>query len=191
MAAGEGPSDETLARRGKAGDRDAMEALIRRYVRPVYAVATSFLSDPDDVEDAAQETFLRVVRALDRYDPTRPFAPWLYQIARNVARSQITVRGRRKDESLDAHDPVARGSEPDEVAERDEIRRRIDEEVARLPEQRRTAFRLVDVEGMGADEAGRLMGLAAGTVRAHVHHARRQLREALAEFAGTTQATGG
>lgn len=168
-----------------------METLIRRYVRPVYAVSASFLSDADDVEDAAQETFLRVVRAIARYDPARAFAPWLYEIARNVARNQITARGRRKDEPLGAYDAEAPETAPDEAAERGEVRRRIDEEVARLPEQRRTAFRLVDVEGMGAEEAGRLMGLAAGTVRAHLHHARRQLREALAEFAGTTKETGG
>lgn len=191
MASEEDPSDETLARRVQAGDRAAMDTLIRRYVRPVHAISASFLADPDDVEDAAQETFLRVVRAIPRYDPTRAFAPWLYQVARNVARDQLTARGRRKDEPIGTLDAEAPGTAPDEAAALGEVRRRIEDEVARLPEQRRTAFRLVDVEGMGADEAGRLMGLAAGTVRAHVHHARRQLREALAEFADGTRQTGG
>ena len=176
MASEEDPSDETLARRVQAGDRAAMDTLIRRYVRPVHAISASFL---------------RVVRAIPRYDPPRAFAPWLYQVARNVARDQVTARGRRKDEPIGTLDAEAPGTAPDEAAALGEVRRRIEDEVARLPEQRRTAFRLVDVEGMGADEAGRLMGLAAGTVRAHVHHARRQLREALAEFAGATRQTGG
>jgi RNA polymerase sigma-70 factor (ECF subfamily) len=191
MAGGEADSDETLARRVQRGDRGALERLVRRYLRPVHAVVASFLADPADIEDAAQETFLRTLRALDRYDPRRPFAPWLYQIARNVARNQIMAESVRSTERLPPGDPVASGPAPDLAAEHAEIRARVEQELTRLPEQRRTAFRLVDVEGMAAEEAGRLMGISPGTVRSHVHHARRQLREALAEYAGATRGTGG
>jgi RNA polymerase sigma-70 factor, ECF subfamily len=81
-AGGEGDSpgalsDEALARRVREGDRMALEVLVRRYLRPVHAVVAGFLSDPDEVEDAAQESFLRALGALDGYDPARPFAPWL------------------------------------------------------------------------------------------------------------------
>jgi RNA polymerase sigma-70 factor (ECF subfamily) len=191
MAGGEADSDETLARRVQRGDRQALERLVRRYVRPVHAVVASFLADQADIEDAAQETFLRALRALDRYDSGRPFAPWLYQIARNVARNHIAAESVRSTERLPSRDPVASGPGPDLAAERAEIRARVDQALIRLPEQRRTAFRLVDVEGMAAEEAGRMMGISPGTVRSHVHHARRQLREALAEYAGATRGTGG
>jgi RNA polymerase sigma-70 factor (ECF subfamily) len=184
-------SDEALATRVQGGDRPALERLVRRYVRPVSAVVASFIADPSQVEDAAQETFLRALRGLHRYDPRRPFAPWLYQVARNVARNHVAAQAVRQTEPLPRDGPEAPGPGPDTAVERAEIRARVDRELALLPEQRRTAFRLVDVEGMGAEEAGRMMGLSAGTVRAHVHHARRQLREALADYAVVTKVDGG
>ncbi|MEX2048542.1 MAG: sigma-70 family RNA polymerase sigma factor [Gemmatimonadota bacterium] len=192
MSGGESDSDsdEALARRVQGGDRQALELLVRRYVRPVHAVVASFLSDPSQVEDAAQDAFVRALGAMDRYDPRRPFAPWLYQIARNVARNQIAAQTLRRTEPLTA-DAEAREPAPDLMAERAEMRARVETELGHLPEQRRTAFRLVDVEGMVAEEAGRIMGISPGTVRAHVHHARRQLRDALAEYAGVTRNNGG
>jgi len=184
-------SDETLARRVQSGDRSALERLVRRYLRSVHAVVASFLSDPEAIEDAAQETFLRALGAIERYDAQRPFAPWLYQIARNVARNELSAGARWQVEPLAAETQTAREIPPDVAAERAQIRERVQEELARLPEQRRTAFRLVDVEGMAADEAGRIMGVSPGTVRSHVHHARRQLREALSEYSNVTTEPGG
>ncbi|MEX2466763.1 MAG: sigma-70 family RNA polymerase sigma factor [Gemmatimonadota bacterium] len=191
MTGGHAESDEDLARSVQHGDRQALERLVRRYVRPVHAVVAAFLTEPEAVEDAAQETFLRALQAIDRYDPRRPFAPWLYQIARNVARNQRAAEDVRRTEPLPDGGTEALEPQPDVAAERSEIRARIEARLLRLPEQRRTAFRLVDVEGMAAEEAGRIMGLAPGTVRSHVHHARRQLREALGEYAGVTKTEGG
>lgn len=191
MQDGGGETDEALARQVQGGDRSALERLVRRYVRPVQAVVASFLSEPAQVEDAAQEAFLRALRAIDSYDPGRPFAPWLYQIARNVARNQIHAEAVRRAEPLSLHEPQTGGPSPDVAAERSEIRDRVERELDLLPEQRRTAFRLVEVEGMTAAETGRLMGISPGTVRSHVHHARRQLRRALGEFSDATEETGG
>jgi RNA polymerase sigma-70 factor (ECF subfamily) len=191
MQDGGGETDETLARRIQAGDKGALELLVRRYVRPVQAVVASFLPEPAQVEDAAQETFLRALRAIDTYDPGRPFAPWLYQIARNVARNQIHAEAVRRTEPLALHEPRTGGPSPEEAAEHAEVRDRVGREVALLPEQRRTAFRLVEVEGMTAAETGRLMGISPGTVRSHVHHARKHLRRTLADLADATEETGG
>lgn len=184
---GEGETDEALARRVQGGDRAALETLVRRYVRPVQAVVASFLSEPAEIEDAAQEAFLRALGAIDTYDLRRPFAPWLYQVARNVARNHIGARAVRSTEPLPSRDPEAADPLPDQAAEHAEMWARLERELARLPEQRRTAFRLVEVEGMTAAETGQIMGIAPGTVRSHVHHARRYLREALAEYADTTE----
>jgi RNA polymerase sigma factor (sigma-70 family) len=176
----EAASDEALARRVQRGERIALEQLVRRFLRPIHAVAASYLSEPPDVEDAAQEAFLRALGAIETYDPRRPFAPWIYQIARNVARDRAADHARR-------HAQVPSGaltsplSRPDTAQERCEIRARLDAAIARLPERRRTAFRLRDVEGYPTGEVARIMGLSPGTVRSHVHHARRALREALAE----------
>jgi RNA polymerase sigma-70 factor (ECF subfamily) len=172
--------DEALARRVQRGDRDALEQLVRRYVRPIHAVVASYLSDPADVEDAAQETFLRALRAIEGYDPSRPFAPWLYQIGRNVARNHLAARARWRTEFLSEKLQSALPG-PDAVQERSDIRARVDAAMTRLPERQRTAFYLSDVEGYATEEVARIMGLAPGTVRSHVHYARTALRAALAE----------
>jgi len=184
-------SDEALAQRVQEGDAEALERLVRRYVRPVSAVVASFLSDPDAIEDVAQDTFVRALGAIDRYDTGRPFAPWLYQIARNVARNHRAAASVRHSEALPGEGPASSAPTPDVDAERSELRARLEEEIRKLPEQRRTAFRLTDVDGMTAEEVARLMGLSAGTVRSHVHHARRQLREALTGHAGISKDNGG
>lgn len=191
MHGDEGETDEALARRVQAGDAVALERLVRRYVRPVQAVVAAFVSEPEEIEDAAQDAFVRALRAIDTYDAGRPFAPWMYQIARNVARNHIEARAVRNVEPLSLREPEATDPAPDRAAERSEMRARLERALGRMPEQRSTAFRLVDVEGMGAAEAGRIMGLAPGTVRAHVHHARRHLRSALAEYADATEDDGG
>ena len=152
---------------------------MRRYVRAVHAVAASYLAEPEDIEDAAQETFLRAIRGIALYDVKRPFAPWLYQIARNVARSRIAAVARPQ-EDLDSFVLPSHLPGPDLMAERSEVAAQVRAAIDRLPERQRTALWLCDVEGYTAGEVGQIMGVSAGTVRAHLHHARRSLRAALA-----------
>lgn len=178
------PSDEELARRAKGGDPVALDVLVRRYLRPVHAVTRSLLVEPADVDDAVQDTFRRALDGLAGYRPERPFAPWLYQIARNVARSRRSAAGRRRTEPLPDEGPHEPAPDPAVSAELAEIRRLVETEMRALPEQRRTAFRLHDVEGYDTGEVARFMGLSEGTVRSHVHHARRALRAALAARLG-------
>jgi len=175
-------SDAALARRVQLGDREAFECLARRYLRAVHAVAASFLQERPDVEDAAQETFLRALEAIRDFDTKRPFAPWLYQIARNVSRNHLKWKRRHPTESMVAVEERVAAADPSPAAgvEQSELREILSAAIAELPERRRTAFRLVDIEGFPATEAARLMGLTPGAVRAHVHHARRVLRGALA-----------
>jgi RNA polymerase sigma-70 factor (ECF subfamily) len=184
------PPDEVLARRVQRGDAAALERLAARYLRPIYAVTASYLTEPADVEDAVQETFLRALGRIAAYQPDRPFAPWLYQIARNVARDRIATTVRRRTDPLpdDGLEEPAPG--PELVLERKEIRRHVAAAIGDLPEQQRTAFRLHDVEGYTTNEIARLMGLSPGTIRSHVHYARRTLRSALASIVGERGNTG-
>lgn len=178
-----GTPDEFLARRVQAGEREAFAELARRYLRPIHAVVGSFLPEPADVEDAAQETFLRALEAIEGFDPDRSFAPWLYQIARNVARNRLDHRRRWRTE--DAGDDLASASaNPGTSMERTEIRSMVDGVLAHMPDKRRTAFRLFDIEGYTSAETARLMGISEGTVRSHVHHARRKLRTELEPLLG-------
>lgn len=174
------PPDRTLARRVQLGDRQAFEELVRRYLRPIHAVVASYLREPADIEDAAQETFLRALDRIHTFEPERPFAPWLYQIARNVARNRRKAIGRWQTKAFPAPELPTRDPDPAARLEREEISRMVGAAMDRLPEQQRTAFRLFDVEGYPAEEIAQLMGIATGTVRSHVHHARRALRAELA-----------
>lgn len=173
------------------GDREALERLVRRYLRPIHAVTASYLPERADVEDAVQDTFLRALDRIAGYEPTRPFAPWLYQIARNVARDRLTTSARRRTEPLPAGGLEEPAPGPEVVLERAEVRRLVDLGIADLPEQQRTAFRLHDVEGYTTNEIARIMGLSSGTIRSHVHYARRALRTAFASSLGEPRNAGG
>src|SRR5215467_3023975 len=83
---------EALARAARGGDLEAFEGLVRRFQRRVYGLACQHLRDPDEAQDLAQEVFVRLYRNLDRYDPDRPFQPWFWRLAANVA---ATYRRRR------------------------------------------------------------------------------------------------
>lgn len=167
-------SDEELARAAQRGDPAAYDRLVRRHLRPAMALAWQFTRDLADAEDVVQDAFHRAVRSLRGYDPGRPFAAWFYAIVRNVARSAIGRDARRAAlapvEALEearvtgvARDPAVAG----------DLRRAM----AALAPMQQAAFRLCDVEGFTSREAGTMLGVNEGTVRTHLHRARRALRD--------------
>jgi RNA polymerase sigma-70 factor (ECF subfamily) len=171
-----------LAVRVQGGDFEAFEILARRYLRPVYAVVSSFLSRQEDIDDAAQDTFLRALENIRAYDPKRPFAPWLYQVGRNVARNRWKYVKKRQHRELDDALEAVNGNDPERKVELSELRLRVAEAIDSLPERQRTAFKLHDVEGFKATEIAEMMGVNDGTVRANLHHARRELRKRLKSY---------
>lgn len=175
------PEDGELARSAQAGDKDAFELLVRRYYRSVLALVTAHLSASADVEDTVQDAFLRALDHIQMFDPRRPFAPWLYQVARNVARNSQRRAGRQQTAALSSVEATAKSTAPGpaENLERSELHRLVNAAIERLPERQRTAFRLFDVEDYSAAEVGKMMGLGAATVRSNVYHARRALRSQL------------
>jgi RNA polymerase sigma-70 factor (ECF subfamily) len=178
------PPDGWLAQRVQAGDSASFEQLARRYLRPVYAVVGSFLRERADIEDAAQETFLRALDHIRTFDASRPFAPWLYTIARNTARNWRKAAARHEGDPLETVAVAGDALDPEAQAVQREIRTLVATALDELPEQRRTAFRLFDIEDYSAQDVAALMGISAGAVRAHVHHARRTLRERLGPLLG-------
>src|SRR5437764_11855340 len=94
MVPGPPPADEAeIIRRCLAGDERAHRELMSRYERPVFSIALRMLRQREDAEDVTQETFVRMFRALERYDPTRPFSAWLFTI---TSRLSIDLLRRRK-----------------------------------------------------------------------------------------------
>ncbi|UCD24123.1 MAG: sigma-70 family RNA polymerase sigma factor [Gemmatimonadota bacterium] len=174
-----GMEDAELAALAHAGDRDAFGELVRRYVGQARRVARSVVANEADADDAAQDGFLAALRNLGRYDPTRPFGPWLMRIVANAATD------RRRRQKVRAADPLSpqtpfTGTSPDRAAFRRQFRAALEAALAALPERRRIAVVLFDVEGYSHQEIAEVLNVPVGTVRSDVFHARRALRKELA-----------
>jgi len=173
--------DERLAVRAAGGDRRAFEVLVTRHRRAVYRLCWSATGNPADADDAAQETFLRVYRALPSYDPERPFGPWLRKIAWNCGLSvrrdgQAGVPMVSGEEHPDPADPA---DGPEVAASGNEEKRRVAAAMAGLPAELRTVMVLRAVEGLSYAEIAEAAGIPAGTVMSRLSRARQRLVAAL------------
>lgn len=170
--------DAELAALAQAGDREAFGELVARYAPQARRVARAILGNASDADDAAQDGFLAALKHLGRYDPARPFGPWLMRIVANAARDRWRRRKVRAAEVISPSLPAGEPG-PDRTAERRLFDEALRAALARLPEQQRLAVVLFDVEGYSHREIAQILDLPEGTVRSHVFHARRALRKAL------------
>lgn len=175
--------DAELAALALAGDREAFGELVGRYAAQARRVARAILGDADEADDAAQDGFLAALRHLRRYDPGRPFGPWLIRIVANAATDR---RRRRKVRDAEPVSPALAGREaaPDVVADRHRFHAALRAALTQLPERQRVAVVLFDVDGYSHREIADVLGVPEGTVRSDVFHARRALRDALVAWRG-------
>ena len=178
---GDSGDDPALVAQTLAGDRAAFGVLAERYAAQARRVARAVLGDPDDADDAAQDGFLSALVKLAQYDSRRPFGPWLMRIVANAATDRRRRRNVRRAEPLDPA-LVGGGPRPDAVAMRSELGERLRAALAELPERRRTAVVLFDVEGYSHAEIAGILGIPEGTVRSEVFHGRRRLRALLEDW---------
>jgi len=170
--------DATLVRRTIRGDAAAYGVLVARYQRPAYAVAFGVTRRHEDAEDAAQESFVVALeRISDCRDPAK-FGGWLLSIVRNRARNLLRREGLREGERLPPSlaSPVAG---PDRETERSELRGLLSEALGSLSETQREIVLLHDLEGWKHREIAEALEMPPGTVRSHLHFARKRLRELL------------
>src|SRR5882672_11681577 len=170
-----------LVARTLAGERAAFGTLVERYAPQARRVAHAVLGDPDEADDAAQDGFLSALVKLNQYDARRPFGPWLMRIVANAATDRRRRRSVRRVEPLDVG-LTAGGPRPDTATERRALNERLRQALAELPERRRMAVVLFDVEGYSHGEIATVLGIPEGTVRSEVFHARRRLRVLLADW---------
>ncbi|HKA57635.1 MAG TPA: RNA polymerase sigma factor [Gemmatimonadales bacterium] len=178
---GSNSADSDLVVQTLSGDRAAFGVLVERYTPQARRVARAVLGDPDDADDAAQDGFLSALVKLAQYDSRRPFGPWLMRIVANAATDRRRRRHVRRAEPLDPA-LVGGGPRPDAVAVRSELGERLRAALAELPERRRTAVVLFDVEGYSHAEIAGILGIPEGTVRSEVFHGRRRLRALLEDW---------
>lgn len=176
-------SDEGLAAAAAAGGAEAFGVLAERHAPALRRAARAILLDEDETDDAVQDGVLQAWRAVERYDPSRPFRPWLMRIVVNAALEARRRRLVRRTEALgETH--AAQGVLPDRAADHALLHERLRGALARLPERQRIAVVLYDVEGYAHAEIAEVLGVPEGTVRSCVFHGRRALRDTLAPFRG-------
>jgi len=170
------PQADAWAGQAQDGDLEAFERLYRRYLPRIYGLCLRMAGDPSLAEELTQDAFARAWEKLHLYRPGRAFFFWLRKVALNVALSERRSRRRRIQ-------PVAQddglSSRPDPVDRRPEVSMDLREAMATLPRRARAVFVLHDIEGYRHDEIADLIGIAVGTSKAHLHRARKLLREAL------------
>jgi RNA polymerase sigma-70 factor (ECF subfamily) len=168
--------DGELVVRVARGDRRAFEALYRRHVRPVYALALRRLGDRESAEDAVQETFAAVWRSARTYRPERgPAAPWLFSIARNAAVDRLRARI-----ALAEPTDTADGSPgPPERAEKEWLSWRVHRALEELPEAERAVLALAYWGGRSQSEIAGELGIPLGTVKTRTRSGLARLAELL------------
>ena len=172
-AAPEALPDLLLIERARAGDERAIEALIRRYGRRLFRVASSVLMDEERAETAVLEAFLAAFGDLSRYEPTGKFAAWLTRLAFNQARAlRVSARAGEK-AAPGGGGPAA----PAEAGAVDELRERheLEHAIASLPAVFRTVYVLRVIEGISGIETAAPLGVHETTVRTRLYRAHRRL----------------
>jgi RNA polymerase sigma-70 factor, ECF subfamily len=182
-------SDQDVISHARDGRESAFRELIRRYERPVFSVIYRMVRDRELAEDLAQETFIKVLNALDRYDPKYRFSSWIFKIAHNATLDQL----RRKEPetlSLDGSPHASTRDEaestsftavdaaetPEQYTQSKELGSEIEAAIDRLRPEYRAAIVLWHIEGRPYEEIAAIMDLPLGTVKTYIHRGRNELR---------------
>ena len=178
-------TDARLVRAVRDGDRAAADRLLERYLRACRAVALAVTGSEDDADDVCQDGFIAAIARIDECRHPERFGGWLLQIVRNRARNQLRAGAVRETRPLPE---VATGNsaDPAAAAERTELRLRLNAALQALSAQQREVVLLHDLEGWTHREIAERLELPAGTVRSHLHYARRKLRDLLGRVEGDT-----
>jgi len=169
---------------------EAFAALVREHAPRVRALCAATLGDAEEAEDAAQVTFLKAHRALDRFTGGASIATWLHRIAVNECLDRLRAAGRRRSDSLDAlleADSSALGAVLAEAspAQALEDRDTVDRLLARLNPEQRLALTLREADGLSYEEIAQAMSCSLDSVKARIKRARAELLEMTRHFSGS------
>lgn len=168
------PPDDRLVLRATKGDRRAFEAIYKRYHRDLYRFCLAMVGNPQDAQDALQNTMVKVLRALPGEKRQIQLKPWLYRIARNEA---VETMRRRHDSAEIEPDQTASTAEVAETVETRERLRRLIADLEELPERQRAALVMRELAGLGFAQIGAAFETSAAVARQTVYEARLSLRQ--------------
>jgi RNA polymerase sigma-70 factor (ECF subfamily) len=188
--------DAALMLRVKQGDRDAFEELVEKYKQPVMNLVYRTLPDATEAEDLAQHVFLQVYKSAHRYEISAKFSTWIFTIARNLCLNEIRRRSRHPADSLDQHFgeedehaerqlPDTKAFAPPDAVLHQELRHKIDEALADLPENQRTALELCRQEDVSYEDIAEILGCSLSATKSIIHRAREVLKQRLKPYLRT------
>jgi RNA polymerase sigma-70 factor, ECF subfamily len=179
-AVAERVEDDGLVARARAGEEAALDTLVSRHHAGVYEVAYRVLGDPDAAADAAQETFVKALAALDTFRGDASFKTWLLKIAANVARSAGRKTTSRREVALDVGPEMqGHGNDPESLAVLRTEADRVTRALETLPEKQRLAVTLRIHQDLSHREVGEVIGSSEGAARVNYHLGIKRLREML------------
>ncbi len=190
-------ADLQLVRRVQHGDKRAFALLVEKYQRRIYRLLSRMIRDQADIEDVAQEAFIKAYRALPNFRGDSAFYTWLYRIAINTAKNHFAAQGRRAPTvaandigDQDIGDDVAQLSDmatPDSLYQSKQVGLAVNRAIEQLPEDLRTAIVLREIEGLSYDEIAQAMNCPVGTVRSRIFRAREAIAQELRPLLGTRE----
>jgi RNA polymerase sigma-70 factor (ECF subfamily) len=174
--------DQQLVERAQRGDKRAFDLLVAKYQRKLGRLLSRFIRDPAEVEDVAQEAFIKAYRALPSFRGDSAFYTWLYRIGINTAKNYLVALGRRAPTVTEFDSDEAEGFEggeqlrdintPESMLMSKEIGSTVSAAMEDLPEDLRTAITLREIEGLSYEEIASIMNCPIGTVRSRIFRAR-------------------
>lgn len=185
-------SDQQIVAWAQDGEEFAFRELVRRYQRPVFSLIYRMVRDREIAEDLAQETFVKVLNAIDSYRPEHKFSSWIFKIANNAAIDHLRRRepdllsldGAPDAVSVERQEATALqarhlGESPLDELEARELGSHIEAAISGLRPEYRACILLRHVEGRAYEEIAAILDLPLGTVKTYIHRARAELRDAL------------
>jgi RNA polymerase sigma-70 factor, ECF subfamily len=176
-----GDSDQQLVERVQQGDKRAFDLLVIKYQHRIAALISRFIRDPDEVQDVAQEAFVKAYRALANFRGDSQFYTWLYRIAINTAKNYLVARNRRPpnddievDDAIffDGADGLRDIDSPEENLMGEQLMVIVNQAIKDLPEDLRSALTLREYDGLSYEEIAQVMACPVGTVRSRIFRAR-------------------
>lgn len=182
-------SEKELVELCRQGDRDAFNELVLQYQTKVVNISYGILGNPDDAADAAQEVFIKIYRAIERFEGKSSLSTWIYRITTNVCTDILRKKSRTSALSINAHigedekefDIKDDSKTPDEVATMNETQREVRAAIDSLSEDYKTVLTLYDLEGLAYDEIAQIVDCPIGTVKSRLNRARAALKKKLSQ----------
>jgi len=189
--------DQQLVERVQNGDKHAFDLLVVKYQRKLMRLLSQFIRDPAEVEDVAQEAFVKAYRALPSFRGDSAFYTWLYRIGINTAKNYLVSQGRKASTLQGVDTEEAENFEegsvlrdmhtPESELMSKQIAQTVNKTLEQLPDELRTAIVLREIEGLSYDEIAAIMDCPIGTVRSRIFRAREAISEELRPLLGTSK----